>query len=208
MAFRENGTRGKIVPGCRRTGRLKIQDWVAWGGILVTVQLVKFVQEPYRESSDWREVEELAERLLEELNSESTQREISLANSPGSSSAQVQAAFRPHAEALGFHSEKSGLFLNSIAGLRPDYFIELGETGVLLEVERGKTTTNNMDLLDFWKCHICGFASYLFLVVPQALQHNSAMTPKKEFASVQRRLVQFFKPGNYTNVRGLCLFGY
>jgi hypothetical protein len=65
-----------------------------------------------------------------------------------------------------------------------------------------------MDLLDFWKCHISGFASYLFLVVPVALQHNAKMSPKKEFASVQRRLGQFFEARNYTNVRGLCLFGY
>ena len=24
-----------------------------------------------------------------------------------------------------------------------------------MEVERGKTTTNNKDFLDFWKCHLC-----------------------------------------------------
>lgn len=64
-----------------------------------------------------------------------------------------------------------------------------------------------MDLLDFWKCHISGFASY-FLLVPIALQHNADMTPKKEFASVKRRLGQFFEARNYTNVRGLCLCGY
>jgi len=39
--------------------------------------------------------------------------------------------------------------------LRPDYFLKLDDTGILLEVERGKTTINNMDLLDFWKCHLC-----------------------------------------------------
>ena len=65
-----------------------------------------------------------------------------------------------------------------------------------------------MDLLDFWKCHICEVAAYLFLVVPRELRHNPGMTPKKEFASVTRRLAQFFEPGNYTNVRGLCLFRY
>jgi hypothetical protein len=92
--------------------------------------------------------------------------------------------------------------------LRPDYFLPIGDSGVILEVERGKTTTNNMDLLDFWKCHICRVASYLFLLVPQSLQHNERMTPKKEFRTVQRRLSQFFEPGHYTNVRALCLFGY
>jgi hypothetical protein len=34
------------------------------------------------------------------------------------------------------------------------------------------------------------------------------MTPKKEYEAVARRLAQFFEPGHYTNVRGLCLFGY
>ena len=32
-----------------------------------------------------------------------------------------------------------------------------------MEVERGKTTTNNMDLLDIYKCHICEEANHLFL---------------------------------------------
>jgi len=172
------------------------------------VELVKFVQDPYRSTKEWQTVERLADRLLEELNSDETLRRIAEANRPGTSSAEVQAAFRPAAEGIGFHSERRGLFLDSIAGLRPDYFLSIEDIGVILEVERGKTTTNNMDLLDFWKCHICGVASYLFLLVPQALKHNENMSPKKEFVTVQRRLAQFFTPGNYTNVRGLCLFGY
>lgn len=172
------------------------------------VELISFVQDSIQSSDEWHQVAEVAARLLDQLNSAETLGRIATANRPGSSSAEVQAAFRPAAEALGFHSERKGLFNDSITGLRPDYFLPLGSTGVLLEVERGKTTTNNMDLLDFWKCHICGVASYLFLLVPQALQHNPTMTPKKEFLAVQRRLAQFFERDNYTNVRGLCLFGY
>ena len=172
------------------------------------VELITFVQPTYSDTEEWREVERIARLLLDLLNREDTIQAINNANRPGTSSAKVQAAFRPSAESLGFHSEKSGLFSDSIAGLRPDYFLILDDVGVILEVERGKTTTNNMDLLDFWKCHICGVASYLFLLVPRALQHNPTMTPKKEFRTVQRRLAQFFEPGNYTNVRGLCLYGY
>ncbi len=97
---------------------------------------------------------------------------------------------------------------DSIVGLRPDYYRPLGDTGIILEVERGKTTTNNMDLLDFWKCHLCGRAHYLFLLVPQELRHNPGMNPKREFQSVARRLSRFFEPGFHTNVRGLFLFGY
>lgn len=174
----------------------------------MTVEMVKFVQEPYRDSAEWQDVDKVAELLLAELNHVETYRCIVEANCPGTSSSQVQAAFRPAATKLGFHSEKTGLFKESIPGLRPDYFMAVGTTGILLEVERGKTTTNNMDLLDFWKCHLCVGAHYLFLLVPRELRHNPDMSPKKEFASVKRRLAAFFKPENYTNVRGLVVFGY
>lgn len=172
------------------------------------VEVAHFIQAPYRESTEWQEVSSLAAHLLSALNSPDTLAAIERANRPRAPSHAVQDAVRGSAEALGFRSEAAGLFATSIPGLRPDYFTQLGQAGILLEVERGKTTTNNMDLLDFWKCHISGFAQYLFLLVPKALQHNERMAPKKEFASVRRRLAQFFEPGKYTNVRGLCVFGY
>ena len=172
------------------------------------VELVSFVQPSYANSPEWQTVYRLAQQLLAALNEPTTLTNIETANTPRGSSALVQAAFRPSAETLGFQSEKKGLFLDSIPGLRPDYFLRLESTGIILEVERGKTTTNNMDLLDFWKCHISGIAHYLFLLVPKELRHNDGMTPKKEFQSVTRRLGQFFQDGKYTHVRGLCLFGY
>ena len=92
--------------------------------------------------------------------------------------------------------------------MRPDYYRPVGESGILLEVERGKTTTNNMDLLDFWKCHLCRAADYLFLMVPQALKHNEIMSPKREYLAVVKRLETFFRPGNTTNVRAVHIFGY
>ncbi len=174
----------------------------------MTVVLEHFVQEPYRESAEWAEVSGISSRLLDALNDPATLERITAANRPSGSSAEVQEAIRPSAEALGFQREYRGLFVDSIAGLRPDYFKPLNRGGILLEVERGKTTTNNMDLLDLWKCHICEHANYLFLLVPNALQHNARMAPKKEHATVARRLRQFFSPGKYTNVRGLCLYGY
>lgn len=172
------------------------------------VVLTEFVQKPFDDSAEWGQVLDIAKRLLGELNSTATLESISQANQPNLSSAEVQAAFEPAARSLGFQSEARGLFSDSVAGLRPDYFLPLGNTGIILEVERGKTTTNNMDMLDFWKCHLCGKAHYLFLLVPQSLQHNPGMTPKKEYETVRRRLAHFFEPGNYTNVRGLCLYGY
>ena len=174
----------------------------------MVVELVSFVQIPSQAGEEWAAVSALAQRLLAELNSSETLARIDAANEPGKSSAEVQAAFEPAARALGFASERAGLFADSIAGLRPDYYLPLGVTGVILEVERGKTTINNMDLLDFWKCHICEVASFLFLLVPRALRQNDSMRPRNEFETVRRRLSQFFEESNYTNVRGLCLFGY
>ena len=124
-------------------------------------------------------MEDISDQLLDHLNTEEALRLMLEANLPGISSAQVQATFLPFATELGFTSEAKGLFLQYENKLRPDYFPGHGTTGILLEVERGKTTTNNMDLLDLWKCHLCKHADYLFLMVPQALKHNDAMTPRR-----------------------------
>ena len=159
-------------------------------------------------SDELARVSEIATQLQAHLNSESARGLITLANQPGSSSAAVQATFAPFATALGFQSEVRGLFVDHEKGMRPDYYLKLEGTGILLEVERGKTTINNMDLLDFWKCHLCQHAHYLFLVVPRALRQNAKMSPRNEFQSVARRLKTFFTPGNTTNVRGLFVFGY
>jgi hypothetical protein len=174
----------------------------------MSVTLKKFVQPQFENSQEWLEVSILADRLCDHLNTPEASARIAEANQPGRSSAAVQATFGDFAREIGFENEKVGLFANEELGLRPDYFRRVGGSGVLLEVERGKTTINNMDLLDFWKCHVCADAQYLFLVVPVALRQNLAMAPRNEFVTVARRLARFFMPRTYTNVRGLCLFGY
>jgi hypothetical protein len=147
--------------------------------------------------------------LLSHLNDPAALAQINDANAPGNSSALVQAAFLNYASRLGFVSEAKGLFKGyATSGLRPDYYLRVGATGILLEVERGKTTINNMDLLDFWKCHLCAEANYLFLMVPQALRQNSNGKIRREFVTVTKRLEAFFEPRNYTNVRGVAIFGY
>ena len=78
---------------------------------------------------------------------------------------------------------------------------------MLLEGGRGKTTTNNMDLLDFWKCHICEDAEYLFLLVPQERKSKNGKV-MRHFKQVKNRLGTFFKPNNYVNVEAVFLFGY
>jgi len=169
-----------------------------------------FINPHYANSEEWTKVIELADSLLAYMNLPSTLQRFNEANQPGISSAVVQDVILPHLDTLGFTSEAQGLFDNyPTKGLRPDYFRAINQTGIIVEVERGKTTTNNMDLLDFWKCHICEQANYLFLLVPQALKHNvKQATPKKEYTTVKNRLSAFFLTGNYTNVNGLVLFGY
>ena len=136
---------------------------------------------------------------------------IGEANLPGaSSSVAIQNCFLEHAKDLGFRNEAKGLFANyKTSGLRPDYYMPIGDSGILFEVERGKTTINNMDILDFWKCHLCNEANYLFLLVPKSLKQNPNMAPRNEYAFYQlKQVIGFFEPGNYTNVHGLWLFGY
>lgn len=173
------------------------------------IERLDMVQEPLAASAEWHEVVEVADRLVGHLERPDIATQIDKANQPGRSSAAVQDVFLEEARRLGFVDESKGLFDSyTSSALRPDYFKAVDETGIILEVERGKTTINNMDLLDFWKCHICEHAAYLFLMVPTELRQNATMSPRREFVTVGKRLESFFVPGNYTNVRGLVLMGY
>lgn len=174
----------------------------------MAVQRTDLVQDIYVDTDEWRSVRDLADSLTTHLEAPDTATLLEGANQPGQSSALVQRVFLREAIELGFRDESKGLFSAYQSALRPDYFLRIGNTGVILEVERGKTTINNMDLLDFWKCHICEHADYLFLMVPVELRQNATMSPRREYATVARRLETFFRPGNYTNVRGLVLIGY
>ena len=172
------------------------------------VQRVDHVQQEYLHSQEWEAVRHIADELTTHLESPDVATRLEGANQPGKSSALVQAVFLQQASELGFRDESKGLFKSYQSALRPDYYLSIAETGIILEVERGKTTINNMDLLDFWKCHICEHADYLFLMVPSELRQNQTMSPRREYATVARRLESFFRPDNYTNVRGLVLIGY
>ena len=177
----------------------------------MAVDLAEFVQKPYERSAELRGVRAIAHRLRDHLNTPSAQALIKAVNLPGASSGMVQGTFQPFAAELGFKNESRGLFARyETGGLRPDYYRRLGKTGILLEVERGKTTINNMDMLDFWKAHLCETAHYLFLLVPMQLRQNEkpGARPVNEFERVKKRLCSFVVEPNYTNVRGLFLFGY
>jgi len=173
------------------------------------VLMTSYVRDDYADSPEVAAVKEVATSLLDHLNTPKAQELLALANLPGQSSAMVQASFNVFATELGFVDESRGLFEGyKNRAVRPDYFRRMGDTGILMEVERGKTTINNMDFLDFWKCHLCEHANYLFLMVPQELRQHEGMSPKREYNYVVNRMASFFIPRNYTNVRGLHIFGY
>ncbi len=150
----------------------------------------------------------IAEEFRQYLQQPEIQQQIRERHVLGASSMSIQELVLRKALELGFEDEKMGLFANyGVPGLRPDYYCRVGNTGILLEVERGKTTSNNMDLLDLWKCHICEHAEYLFLLVPQA-RPSANGTVLRHFRYVQKRLAVFFEPKNYVNVNAVHLFGY
>lgn len=134
--------------------------------------MTSFVQSRWETTEEFTRVQGIAVALRDHLNTELMQAAILSAHAPRAPSALVQATFLEFAADLGFRNEATGLFAEYKKRLRPDYFLALGDTGILLEVERGKTVTNNMDMLDLWKCHLCASAYYLFLLVPQDLRHG------------------------------------
>jgi hypothetical protein len=171
----------------------------------MATEFAEFVQDTVRDdpkhAADLTRVRHVASRLLAYLETPALRATL---EKKITRSQDVQSALLPGATDLGFVNEHKGLFGScKTPGLRPDYFLPVNDTGILLEVEWGKTVKNNMDLLDFWKCHLCEKAHYLFLCVPK----DHAHTPKA-YQYVHKRLSEFFKPGKTTNVRGLFLFGY
>lgn len=97
-----------------------------------------------------------------------------------------------------------------ITRARPDFYFGLSKSrGILAEVERGGTTTNNHDLKDLRKTHIAADAQHLFLVVPQANWNEGGLPRERPFARVARRLSAFFGDSRReVDVLSLHLFGY
>ena len=157
----------------------------------------------------YKMVSEIGNNLFNYCNLDDTKRRFEKANFPRNSSAVVQEVFLDMAIELGLKSEKKGLFENiPTSNLRPDYYCNIGDSGIIIEVERGKTIMNNMDMLDMWKCHICQSAHHLFLFVPNKLKQNPEDKPYDCFTKVSDRMAPFFNSNNYTNVHSLWLFGY
>ncbi len=174
----------------------------------MTIQFTVLKKHVFQDHQAFSTVEKIASQLRAHLDEEHIQLLLKERHVVGASSASIQDVILEESRTLGFQSEKKGLFSSyAVSALRPDYYSPVGNTGILLEVERGKTIANNMDLLDLWKCHICPHAHFLFLVVPQLRPSNNGTTTQ-QFSHVAKRLAPFFEEINYVNVEAVFLFGY
>ncbi len=157
---------------------------------------------------DYQKALKIADILIDHLNEEEIMSQVLKIHKLHAKSGEIQDIFLPKALELGFVSEKKGIFKDSaVSQLRPDYYLKIDDLhGIIMEVERGKTLANNMDLLDLWKCHICPTANYLFLIVPNIRQNTNRSS--NVFSTVVRRLGTFFTEQTYTNVDAVFVFGY
>ena len=176
---------------------------------MMAVHKMSLVRDDYKNTEEWQIVSDYSDQLFEYISQPDILQSLEAANVPGASSQEIQNILLHRAKELGFRDESKGLFLNYQRNLRPDFYLEVYETGIINEVERGKTNQNNMDFLDFWKCHICEVAHYLFLFVPNILiQNSSGEIAGRPYQKVVQNFEPFFQIANYTNVRGVVIFGY
>lgn len=162
------------------------------------------------ESTEVAQVDALAMRLQEHLRRSSAA--IDTVHVHGASSSRVQEIVSSLlCDELGFREEQ---VLTAEIGLsnrpRPDFIHRLAPgRGVLAEVERGGTITNNHDLKDFWKTHIAPDAHHLFLVVPMTNWTEAGGSRGRVFMDTSRRLGAFFgDPRREVDVLSTHIFGY
>jgi|tagenome__1003787_1003787.scaffolds.fasta_scaffold19563081_1 hypothetical protein len=150
-----------------------------------------------------RGVSQLARDFMEAWSDERIAAAVERAHVHGAQSDAMSAVFAAALHERGFTSEKRGLFAAyDVPGLRPDWYLPLGDgDGVIVEVERGGVLTNNRDLLDFYKCHICREANHLFLIAPIRVHGRG-------WSSVVKRMRSLFTEGIAANVTSVAVFGY
>lgn len=162
------------------------------------------------DDAELAQVDELARQLRTHLEGSSPA--INLAHVHGASSSVIQdIVSQLLCTQLGFRSEvvltpQDGF----VTQARPDFFFRLSTgRGVLAEVERGGTTTNNHDLKDLWKTHIALDAQHLFLVVPNANWNEAGAAREHPYRRVLGRVGAFFGvPRREIDVASAHVFGY
>ena len=152
----------------------------------------------------------LAEQLR--LSLDSRELAIDTAHIHGAKSSAIQSIVSEVLQAeLGFREE---VVLTPQHGFvtqaRPDFYFPLtAGRGIIAEVERGGTVTNNHDLKDLWKTHVAPDAQHLFLIVPIANWNQSGSSRERPFLRVSNRLKAFFgEPRREIDVISCHIFGY
>lgn len=162
------------------------------------------------ETAEVARVDKLADELTAHLAAQAEQIDLVHIHRARSSAVQsiVAELLREH---LGFSEEvvltpQDGFVTHA----RPDFVYSLGPgRGVIAEVERGGTTTNNHDLKDLWKTHIASDAQHLFLIVPNANWNEAGTAREHPYHRVLSRLGTFFgTPRREIDVVSLHVFGY
>jgi hypothetical protein len=161
-------------------------------------------------ASELARVDELAMRLVDHIRE--TSREIAVLHIHGAKSQDIQAHFARLLRFELFFSEEVVLTPQSgfVTQARPDFYFGLGPgRGIIAEVERGGTTTNNHDLKDLWKAHIAPDAHHLFLIVPVNNWKADGTARERPFQIVSRRLGAFFgDPRREIDVLSAHVFAY
>ena len=165
---------------------------------------------PREHAAEIDAVDVLARRLLAHITHTSS--EIAAIHVHGAKSKAVQDHFASLlCLELGFDQEvvltpQSGFVTHA----RPDFFFSLGPgRGVIAEVERGGTTTNNHDLKDLWKAHLSPDSHHLFLIVPWNNWKADGSARERPFQVVARRIGAFFgDPRREVDVLSAHIFAY
>ena len=112
------------------------------------IKIKKFIKENTNKS-EVKEVFRIAKELENYLNENKIKKKIAKVNVKGVDSKKVQDIVAEFATPkLGFTSEKKRLFEKyENKKLRPDLYKKIGKKGIILEVEKGKTLTNNIYII-------------------------------------------------------------
>jgi len=168
------------------------------------------VEIPPEYVAELAQVDGLAQQLVEHIAL--TKEAIASVHVHGAQSRAIQNHFAGLLRVdLGFREEvvltpQSGFVTHA----RPDFVFDLGHgRGIIAEVERGGTTTNNHDLKDLWKAHIAPDAHHLFLIVPTNNWKADGAARERPFQIVARRLGAFFgDPRREIDVLSAHIFAY
>lgn len=178
----------------------------------LVVQYTRYVKSEVSafEVDELGEVDVLAKALLQHLEESVT--DVAIGHVHGAGSSVIQSLVASHlVEQQRFIPESvvlAGPSLN--ARPRADFYGPLrGGRGIIVEVERGGTTTNNHDLKDVWKTHLAENAHHLFLIVPQVNFRADGTPRERPYAAVIRRLAAFFGDARReVDVVSAHIFGY